>query len=118
MKPKFFIQFFISFCVIAVGALAFYEYYQSQKEKQKQEELSLFLPHVNLEELESFQIKKENNQLIAEKKDQKWLLIEPVKDLMSWTEFSRWFDSIKRQKVQKMDSDNLDWKNYYLDSAP
>ncbi|MCZ0931586.1 MAG: DUF4340 domain-containing protein [Oligoflexia bacterium] len=118
MKPRFFIQIFVSLCILAFGALALYEYYQSQKEKEKEEELSLFLPHIERKQLKAFQIEQTNNRLSAVQKGREWLLTEPVKDLLDGTELSRWFDSIKRQKVQKVKAEAVDWKSYYLDSAP
>ena len=118
LQPKVFIQAFVSLCVLAFGALAFYEYYTAQKEKEKQEELALFLPHTELKQLKAFQIEQSNDQLSAVQKEKEWFLIKPVEDLLDWTELSRWFDSIKSQKVQKISTENIDWKDYYLDSAP
>ena len=118
MKPRVFIQVFVSVCVLAFGAWAFYEYYLAQKEKEKEEELSLFLPHIELRQLKAFQIEQADKKLSAVKEEKEWLLTEPVKDLLDWTKLSQWFDSIKRQKVQKIQTENTGWKSYYLDSAP
>ncbi|MDE0091706.1 MAG: DUF4340 domain-containing protein [Oligoflexia bacterium] len=118
MKPRFFVQILISVCVLAFGAWAVYEYYQSQKERKKEEQLSLFLPHTKLKQLKAFQIEQADKKLSAVKKEKEWFLTEPVKDLLDWTELSRWFDSIAKQKVQRIKEENPDWKSYYLDSAP
>ena len=118
MKPRIFIQIFLSICILAFGAWALYEYYQSQEETKREEELSLFLPQIELKQLKAFQIEQTDKKLSAIKKEKEWFLEEPVKDLLDWTELSRWFDSIKRQKVQKIKTDSIDWKSYYLDSAP
>ena len=118
MKPKVFIQVFVSLFVLAFGAWAFYEYYQSQRERERREELSLFLPHIELQQLKAFQIEQVDKKLSAGKKEKEWFLTEPVKDLLDWTELSKWFDSIKKQKVQKIQVASIDWKSYYLDSAP
>ena len=117
-QPRFFIQTFVSLFVLAFGAWAFYEYYQAQKEKEKEEELALFLPHTELNQLKAFQIEQANQKLSAVKTDKEWLLEEPVKDLLDGAELSRWLDTLKKQKVQKISTANIDWKSYYLDSAP
>ena len=117
-QPRFFIQAFVSLFVFAFGAWAFYEYYQAHKEKEKEEELALFLAHTELDQLKAFQIETANKKFSAIKTEKEWLLEEPMKDLLDWTELSRWFDTLKKQKVQKISEENIDWKNYYLDSAP
>lgn len=118
MKTKFFGQIFVSFLVLALGAWAFYEYKVSQKEqKQEAEEASLFKQ--DLKELKAFRIKKEDKQLEMAEEGKDWLLKQPVKDLASFTEISRWFGEIKNQKIQKIKTkENIQWEDYHLDKAP
>ena len=118
MKPRVVIQIFVSLFVLAFGGLALYEYYQFQKEREKEEEQSLFLPHAQFHELKDIQINQAGKKLSAVKKEQKWRLIKPVEDELDEPELSRWFDSIKKQKVQKISIEAVEWKKYYLDSSP
>ena len=120
-QPKVFIQAFVSLFVLGFGAWAFYEYYQAQSEKEQQEEQALFLSDVDLSQIKELRIDQKNNNLFfamrpGNKTD--FALIKPVQDLINSTKLSQWFSAIKSQKVQKISSENIDWKNYYLDSAP
>lgn len=118
MKTKLFSQIFISVLVLALGAWAFYEYKSSQKEQKQEAEEASFL-NKDLKELKALRIKKEDKQLEVIKEEKDWLLKQPVKDLASFTEISRWFDEIKNQKIQKIKTkENIRWEDYYLDNAP
>ena len=118
MKPRVFIRSFISLFVLAFGAWAFYEYYQSQKKKEREAEQALLLPLIELRQLKAFQISQGDSRLSAVKKEKEWFLEEPVPDRMDWAELSRWFSALKQQKVQILSVEGLNWKDYYLDSAP
>ena len=118
MKPRVFIRSFISLFVLAFGAWAFYEYYQSQNKKEREAEQALLLPLIELKQLKAFQINQGDKSLSALKKEKEWFLEEPIKDLMDWAELSRWFSALKQQKVQSVSVEDINWKDYYLDSAP
>ena len=116
MKTKFFSQIFFSLLVLALGAWAFYEYKQSEEE-QKVKEAPFF--NNSLENLKAFNIVKEGEGLRVVKEGQNWLLKKPVQDLASFMEISRWFDELKNQRVQKIQTNkDILWKDYYLDKAP
>ena len=116
MKAKFFSQIFFSFLVLALGVWAFYEYKQSEKE-QKIKEAPFF--NNKLEDLKAFRITKGAEELEIVKEGRNWILKKPVRDLASFTEISRWFDEIKNQRVQKIQTnESINWKDYYLDKAP
>ncbi len=118
MKTKLIGPIFTSVIALAVGAWAFYEFQQSQKDQEQKEKASSLLS-LELEELKSFRIVKEDSQLKILKKEEQWFLEEPVQDRASFSEISRWFDEIKNQKVQKIQiKEDIDWKSYHLDSSP
>ena len=113
MKTKLTIQIIFSIFVLAFGAWTFYEYKQSTK---KQKESSFLVKE--LKELKAFRITKGTEKLEVIRKNQDWFLKKPVKDLASFTEISRWFGEIKNQKVQKIQTETTNLKDYYLDNAP
>ena len=118
MKTKLFRQILPSLLVLALGAWAFYEYKQSEKEEKQKIEEASFL-NKKLESLKAFRIKKDGKQLEIVKKEQNWFLKQPVQDQASFTEISRWFDEITNQKVQKIQTETgINWKEYHLEKAP
>ena len=111
-------QIFFSVLAMALGLWAFYEYKQDQTEQIQKEKKSLFLPDLELEDLRSFQIMQKTKQLFAEQKGNDWVLNQPLQDQADFKEISRWFNEIKNQKVQKIQMQNIDWKDYDLHQAP
>ena len=120
MKTKLLSQIFLSFFVLALGILAFYEYNKSQKEQEQEKKAAFFIDQeLKLKEITAIQIQKDDKKLELVKEGPDWLLKQPLKDLADFAEISRWFDEIKNQKVQKIEKEeNSSWKDYYLDEAP
>ena len=118
MNTKFFTQVFLSVFVLALGGWAFYEYKKSQQEEIKKTEEASFLKK-ELKNLKAIRIQKNKEKLEVLKEDKEWILKAPIKDLADWKEISRWFDEIKNQKVQKLETPtDIKWEEYDLDEAP
>lgn len=117
MTTKTLTQIFISILVLALGLWALYENKQTTVKKKISE--ASFLNQVKLENIKAFHIIKDDTQLSIVREDTKWLLQQPVQDLASFTEISRWLGELKNIKVQKISKkEGSNWKEYYLDSAP
>ena len=152
MKAKTKISLFFSLAIGLLGTWAFYDYYRSQKQKEKEEKQSLLFPDLSLKDLKAFTIisnrtdnseknraddpeknsednsgknsednsgkNSEDNpaeKLVLKKQGEDWFVIEPVKDLASFSEVSLWLDSIIKQKVQKIQAEApINWEDYGL----
>ena len=121
LKTRFFIQAFVSLFVLGFGAWALYEYYKVETEREQKEEKARFLSSMDLNEVKELRIDQKKDKLLFAMRpaeNTNFVLIEPAQDLIDSAELSQWFSDIKNQKVQKVSSGDLDWKSYYLDSAP
>ena len=117
MNTKLFVQTFFSVVILSFGVWAFYEYKKSQREEVKKTQEALFLKK-ELKNLKALRIQKGKERLNA-LKEEEWVLKAPVKDRADWKEISRWFEEIKNQKVQKLESSKaIKWEDYDLDQAP
>ena len=120
MKAKQGIQFFIAFCILLLGSWAGYDYYRSQNQKEKEEKQSVLFPDLELKELKAFKVFSKESKVksfFITKKGEEWFVIEPVKDLASFAEVSRWLDTISKQKVQKINTEtSINWEDYGLGS--
>ncbi len=112
-------RIFFSFLALALAGWAFYEYKQSQKEREQQERAAVFFDR-ELESLKAFRVTKAGGKILEVKKEgEDWLVRQPIQDLADFAEISRWFNEIKNQKVQKIQTDkDISWKDYYLEKAP
>ena len=120
MKPKTFFNICLSVLILSAGAFALYKQRSHQKEEAQKEKKLLFLPEAELEGLKAVRIYKTKEEALSIiKKEKDWFLVEPIADLASLTELSRWFNEISRQKVKKLELDNnLGWETDYLDQYP
>ena len=110
MKAKQGIQLFAAFCILLFGSWAGYDYYQSKNKKQEE---SSFLD-LDLKSLKSFQIFSKGNRLSVLKKNEDWFLTEPLEDLASFSEISRWLTAVSGQKLQKIKTEGIQWEDYGL----
>lgn len=119
MKPAILFQLFFSVFILAIGGFAFYEYKKSEVKETQKEKSRQLLPDLKIEDIKEVRFKKNTeDKLSIIKKDESWLLLEPVQDLASFTELSRWIDTLARHKVIGLEVENPVLADYHLGSAP
>lgn len=106
--------------MIAVGALiafTYWDYQRSEKESEREEEARTVV-RLPTEELTKVEILKRGSDLAFEKKDGKWHLIEPIKDLADEQAVMTLFLSFKNEKTIETVAEGVDasaLKTYGLD---
>ena len=124
MKPAFSVKIILSFFILAMGGFAFYEYRNSSLQKQEKEKSRQLLPNFKIEDLKAIRLLQDSaknqkpEQLSLVKKGEDWFLLEPVKDLASFTELSRWFNTISRHKVTALELESSKDFDYHLSDSP
>ena len=116
VRSSFYIRLF--FLCIA-GALAFFavfEYRRSaEKEEAKKQSALIFKSPIRKSIIKLSFVQQDGSQLILEKKDQEWRLIQPVKDLASSSAVEGLLDDLFDESAQVLSEESVLWSDYDLD---
>lgn len=126
MKKAPVFKILFSFFVLALGGFALYEYRNSALKEERGEKGLQLLPEIKLEDVKAIRLIKaksvaeraDQNKLSLIKKEEDWLLLEPLEDFASFTELSRWFNTISRHKVVALEIENPDLADYHIGKYP
>ena len=118
MKTTTLFQLFLSVFVLALGTFAFYEYKDTQNEKKAKTEREQLLKGLKLDQVIAVRLFKEKEKMSIIKQKEDWLLLEPLPDRVSFTELSRWFNTIARHKVQALDIEHPLDSPYSIGETP
>ena len=101
--------------VMGTASFAFYQYKQSQKEKQVEEKQNLVFPSLELSQVKSFSIEKGGEYIHVLNREGEWRLDSPVKDIADRDIVGDWIESVLSEKVQIIKEKGVDWAEYGLD---
>jgi len=120
MKSVFSFKTFLSFFVLFIGGLAFYEYRKTTLLEREKQKTSQLLSGLKLDSVKIIRFFKRESQetLSLKQKEGDWFLLEPVEDIANFTELSRWFDTISRHKVVTLDLDSTKAEHYHWGEKP
>ena len=106
----------IYFVIVAgTAGFAFYQYKQSQKEKQAEEKKDLIFSSLDMSQVQSFSIKRRDESIYLLRQDGAWQMDSPVKDRADRDIVGNWLQSLISQKVQVIKEEGVNWAEYGLD---
>ena len=127
MKPAVVFKALLSFFILVIGGFALYEYQNSQMKKVQKETSFQLLPNIKLKDIKLIRLVKKTSvtqavsnmegqeaKLLIVKRGKDWYLLKPLDDLASFTELSRWFNTLSRHKVTALEAESMDLNDYHL----
>ena len=95
---------------------AVFEYRRSaEKEEAKKQSALIFKSPIRKSIIKLSFVQQDGSQLILEKKDQEWRLIQPVKDLASSSAVEGLLDDLFDESAQVLSEESVLWSDYDLD---
>ena len=105
----------IYFVVVAgTAGFAFYQYKQSQTEKQTEEKKDLVFSSLEMSQVQSVSIKRKDEGIYFFRKDGDWWLDSPVKDMADRDIVGDWLQGLLSEKVRVIREKGVDWEEYEL----
>lgn len=104
------------YCVVVfvTAGFAFYQYKQSQKEILLAEKKDLIFPSLELSQIESFSLEKNDTKVHVFRKAEDWYLDSPVKDIADADLTKDWLENLLTEKIRPLQEKGVDWKEYNL----
>lgn len=103
--------------VIGVGAFAYWEYQNSQKETEAKAKEGLVF-NLERDQVNLIDFKSADKALRLEKIDGTWQMLAPIEDKASDAAIDQWLMSLLDQKAKNLSEQlpdkNLDWTKYYI----
>ena len=115
VKPSFYIRLFFLCIAVFMAVFSVFEYRKSEENKRAEKQSALiFKPHTRESIIKISFIGQDSSHLILEKTNQKWSLIQPIRDRASSSAVEGLLDELFEESAQILSDENVQWSDYDL----
>lgn len=104
--------------VVAICALAFWDFENTKKEEEDKAESEKALAHWNTEDIQELRIVNGDKELLLKLSDQQWRVDKPIKDQADESSVKSMISAISADTLTSLDLQGaIDWAKYGLDTG-